>query len=231
MEDAAFVLLEYLNSLDNLPSEIAHIYDELKSKELKFQKIHKRICTRDNSIHKHIRSFGSLVVNPKEAQYIPKIQADFIYAIKIQEEKLFLSRKSLDLLQRHLRRLDNEIKRLHLDGQIAPETTKNIYPPFYTLTSESRTLVIPRKRRALSIRMSDSDPDSISNDNDDSQVYCFCQQISYGEMIACDDSECVFEWFHYGCVGLKAPPNGKWFCSDTCKTRSLKKKDKYSAYN
>ncbi|CCJ29141.1 unnamed protein product [Pneumocystis jirovecii] len=224
MEDAASVLSEYISNLDNLPSEIAHIYDELKSKEVKFQKIHRRICTRDNSIHKHIRAYGSLVVNPKEAQYIPKIQADFTYAIKIQDEKLSLSRKSLELLQRHLRRLDDEIRRLHLDGQTASEITKNTYPSFSTLCPESRTLVLPRKRRALSVRMSDSDPDSISNDNDDSQVYCFCQQVSYGEMIACDDSECVFEWFHYGCVGLKAPPNGKWFCSDACKTRSLKKK-------
>lgn len=231
MEDAAFVLSEYLSSLDNLPSEIAHIYDELKSKELKFQKIHRRICTIDNSIHKHIRLYGSLVINPKEAQYISKIQADFIYAIKIQEEKLSLSQKSLDLLQRHLRRLDDEIKRLHLDSQIASETTKNAYPSFSGSGTESRTVVVPRKRRTLSIRMSDSDPDSIGNDNDDSQVYCFCQQVSYGEMIACDDSECIFEWFHYGCVGLKAPPNGKWFCSDACRTRSLKKKDKYSTYN
>ncbi|KAG4303358.1 hypothetical protein PCK1_000322 [Pneumocystis canis] len=130
MEDVAFILSEYLSTLDNLPSEIAHIYDELKSKELKFQKIHRRICTRDNSIHKHIRSYGSLVINPKEAQYIPKIQADFTYAIKIQEEKLSLSQKSLELLQRHLRRLDDEIKRLQLDGQTASEITRNSFFTF-----------------------------------------------------------------------------------------------------
>ncbi|KAG4305278.1 hypothetical protein PORY_001448, partial [Pneumocystis oryctolagi] len=141
MEDAAFILSEYISSLDNLPSEIAHIYDELKSKELKFQKIHRRICTRDNSIHKHIRAYGSLIINPKEAQYIPKIQTDFTYAIKIQEEKLRLSQKSLDLLQRHLRRLDDEIRRLQLDSQVTSETTKNTYPSLLsTSCSESRTL-------------------------------------------------------------------------------------------
>lgn len=33
-------------------------------------------------------------------------------------------------------------------------------------------------------------------------TYCFCKNISYGEMIGCDNSDCPIEWFHYGCVGL-----------------------------
>ncbi|ORX94910.1 hypothetical protein K493DRAFT_301782 [Basidiobolus meristosporus CBS 931.73] len=37
-------------------------------------------------------------------------------------------------------------------------------------------------------------------------TYCYCNQISFGEMIACDNTECEIEWFHYQCVDLKAPP-------------------------
>ncbi|KAF8582045.1 hypothetical protein K439DRAFT_1661980 [Ramaria rubella] len=46
--------------------------------------------------------------------------------------------------------------------------------------------------------------------------YCYCNQVSYGEMIACDNPNCGGEWFHLGCAGLAAPPKGKvkWYCRD-----------------
>ncbi|RIB08002.1 hypothetical protein C2G38_1983455 [Gigaspora rosea] len=46
-------------------------------------------------------------------------------------------------------------------------------------------------------------------------VYCICRQVSFGEMIGCDGENCPIEWYHLECVGLKAVPEGRWFC-DTC---------------
>jgi len=43
-------------------------------------------------------------------------------------------------------------------------------------------------------------------------TYCLCHQVSYGEMIGCDNSDCPIEWFHFGCVQLTSKPKGKWFC-------------------
>ncbi|XP_049670374.1 inhibitor of growth protein 3 isoform X2 [Accipiter gentilis] len=40
--------------------------------------------------------------------------------------------------------------------------------------------------------------------------YCICNQVSYGEMVGCDNQDCPIEWFHYGCVGLTEAPKGKW---------------------
>jgi inhibitor of growth protein 3 len=31
-------------------------------------------------------------------------------------------------------------------------------------------------------------------DNDDGRTYCYCDSVSYGEMIACDDENCEREW-------------------------------------
>ncbi|XP_028250399.1 inhibitor of growth protein 3 [Parambassis ranga] len=42
--------------------------------------------------------------------------------------------------------------------------------------------------------------------------YCICNQVSYGEMVGCDNTDCPIEWFHYGCVGLTEAPKGKWYC-------------------
>lgn len=48
----------------------------------------------------------------------------------------------------------------------------------------------------------------------DERRYCFCNEMSYGDMIACDNPTCRREWFHYPCVGIVTPPKGKWFCTD-----------------
>jgi len=42
--------------------------------------------------------------------------------------------------------------------------------------------------------------------------YCICNQVSYGDMVGCDNDDCPYEWFHYPCVGITAPPKGKWYC-------------------
>lgn len=39
--------------------------------------------------------------------------------------------------------------------------------------------------------------------------YCICNQVSWGQMVGCDDKDCAREWFHLDCVGLTHPPNKK----------------------
>ena len=48
---------------------------------------------------------------------------------------------------------------------------------------------------------------------DDEPRYCYCNGVSYGEMVACDAEGCTKEWFHLECVGLRVAPkgNGKSF--------------------
>ncbi|KAH7433735.1 hypothetical protein KP509_07G083300 [Ceratopteris richardii] len=53
----------------------------------------------------------------------------------------------------------------------------------------------------------------------DEPTYCICGQVSFGDMIACDNENCEGgEWFHYQCVGLSSESRfkGKWYCP-TCK--------------
>ncbi|KAK9245388.1 hypothetical protein V1506DRAFT_538425 [Lipomyces tetrasporus] len=44
------------------------------------------------------------------------------------------------------------------------------------------------------------------------KTYCICDDVSYGNMIACDNKNCKIEWYHLGCVNLKRPPKGEWIC-------------------
>lgn len=81
-----------------------------------------------------------------------------------------------------------------------------------------------------------------AEDDGDGHTYCVCNQVSFGEMIGCDGSDCEREWvsfsspfhrpscllqlcshvspvqFHLSCVGLQAIPKGRWFCDD-CRVR------------
>ncbi|KAI6218274.1 Inhibitor of growth protein 3-like [Aphelenchoides besseyi] len=55
-------------------------------------------------------------------------------------------------------------------------------------------------------------------------TYCICEQVSYGNMIGCDNDECLIEWFHFDCVKLKVkPPKGKkWYCPSCREAMSRK---------
>ncbi|KAI4709270.1 hypothetical protein J4E89_006018 [Alternaria sp. Ai002NY15] len=74
----------------------------------------------------------------------------------------------------------------------------------------------------------EAEPESEAEEDGDEPRYCYCNEVSYGNMIACDNDDCPREWFHLACVNLDKPPTGrtKWFCSDECKETHTKTKAK-----
>lgn len=55
----------------------------------------------------------------------------------------------------------------------------------------------------------------------DTNLYCFCQRMSFGEMVGCDNPKCKYQWFHFECLGITSAPKGKWYCPEC---RKLKRK-------
>lgn len=53
------------------------------------------------------------------------------------------------------------------------------------------------------------------------KTYCWCNGDDIGRMVACENSTCPKEWFHFQCVGLKRKPRGKWYCSDSCRNSKV----------
>lgn len=81
-----------------------------------------------------------------------------------------------------------------------------------TQKTETKT----KKKGKYKKQQKDNSP-SLDDDDDiavdpDEPTYCLCDQISYGEMICCDNDLCPIEWFHFSCVSLSTKPKGKWFC-------------------
>ena len=58
-------------------------------------------------------------------------------------------------------------------------------------------------------------------EDEDTNLYCICQRMSFGEMIECDNPKCKYQWFHFECLGITSAPKGKWYCPEC---RKLKKR-------
>ncbi|XP_076838522.1 inhibitor of growth protein 1-like [Brachyhypopomus gauderio] len=101
---------------------------------------------------------------------------------------------------------------------------------------EKRAKASKKKKRSKAKQEREASPADLPIDPNE-PTYCLCEQVSYGEMIGCDNDECPIEWFHFSCVGLNHKPKGKWYCpkcrGDTEKTmdKALEKSKKERAYN
>ncbi|KAM3723909.1 Inhibitor of growth protein [Dirofilaria immitis] len=63
---------------------------------------------------------------------------------------------------------------------------------------------LPRKPRQSTSAVTEI----VENENDPDPLYCLCRQVSYGDMILCENKKCN-EWYHFPCVQLRQKPKGK----------------------
>jgi hypothetical protein len=86
----------------------------------------------------------------------------------------------------------------------------------------------PPSSAASSVAPEQEYHDAETDEGDDEPRYCYCNEVSYGQMVACDNDACPREWFHLPCVQLEKAPVGrtKWFCSDECQEQHAKAKAK-----
>uniref|UniRef100_A0A7C9EJR7 PHD finger protein ING n=1 Tax=Opuntia streptacantha TaxID=393608 RepID=A0A7C9EJR7_OPUST len=180
-----------------------------------------------------------------------EIEASQDNALSLCTEKVLLARQAHDLIDSHIKRLDEDLNNfaedLKHEGKI-PQDEPAILPPLPIVTvpkTEKRrsNYGTPQSRRfeyrdrdweRERERDKDSElmppPGSHKKDfpvpvdidqpiDPNEPIYCICHQVSYGDMIACDNENCQGgEWFHYACVGLTPETRfkGKWYCP-TCR--------------
>lgn len=101
---------------------------------------------------------------------------------------------------------------------------------------EKRAKASKKKKRSKAKAEREASPADLPIDPNE-PTYCLCDQVSYGEMIGCDNAECPIEWFHFSCVGLSHKPKGKWYCprcrgeSEKTMDKALEKSKKERAYS
>lgn len=149
----------------------------------------------------------------------------------------------------------------------SPDLASRTLPASAAASTSNLTSRVPRRQNSNSTRadgppspppqyvqqveyQEEFEPMLDGEDEQDKTLYCFCQRVSFGEMIACDAPDCEHEWvrsllplflfsrlssrdscrhsfpllplvqFHLPCVGLKSIPEGRWFC-DSCRVSRL----------
>ncbi|KAK9090659.1 hypothetical protein Sjap_023836 [Stephania japonica] len=170
-------------------------------------------------------------------------------AMSLCTEKVLLARQAYDLIDSHVRRLDEDLNNfaedLKQEGKIALDEPAILPPLALVPRDEKRKYGTPQSKR-FEYRERDwererdkdfelmpppgshkkSIPASVDVDqpfDPNEPTYCVCHQVSFGDMIACDNDNCQGgEWFHYACVGLTPETRfkGKWYCP-TCRLLPL----------
>ncbi|CAL2033665.1 unnamed protein product [Caenorhabditis brenneri] len=62
------------------------------------------------------------------------------------------------------------------------------------------------------------------DEEDSTRKWCFCDDVSHGQMIRCDNRDCTLRWFHFPCIGITEAPKGKWICPRCDVTKKLNAK-------
>ncbi|XP_051132466.1 PHD finger protein ING2-like [Andrographis paniculata] len=178
-----------------------------------------------------------------------EIEANQDSAVKLCTEKILLAQQAYDLIDGDIKHLDGDLSNfaddLKQEGKI-PHDEPIVLPPlpFVQKAEKRRVVYVTPQSKRLDNRDSwdrerdrDSDllpppPPGVAFRKDfassteldqpidpNEPIYCVCNQVSFGDMIACDNDNCQGgEWFHYSCVGLTPETRfkGKWFCP-TCR--------------
>ncbi|KAI9332921.1 hypothetical protein DFJ73DRAFT_855170 [Zopfochytrium polystomum] len=288
-------LEDYLDTIESLPVELSRNYSLMRELDATVQ-------TLERTIEQQTTGFPQSIVaaSPEErVNRILHLTTIFKEYLKHGEDKVALAIQTYDMVDRHIRRLDDDLGKYEEEQMTGPKMSQTVTanargeeprapvaampaPPklpekrlpsattVETPNSKKRktgkdkaterasppppTAVVagtPRKEKskvASTAAVTTSSKSSGSQKKDKSKKgadptpkasslkpglddlpidpneprYCICNQVSYGEMIGCDNTDCEIEWFHYQCVGLTGPVKGKWYCPSCTDKRKRK---------
>ncbi|KAJ8667277.1 hypothetical protein QAD02_008939 [Eretmocerus hayati] len=225
----AFYLEHYLDSLEHLPTELRRNFNLMRDLDARAQNLMKDI---DKLADAYLKSLKLESLEKKNEQ-LTQIQNLFNKAKEYGDDKVQLAIQTYELVDKHIRRLDSDLMRF--EAEIQDKAISS------TASSEDESKSSKKKQKKGSSTTSTTsagatgsgsqgDTNNMSHPADvldmpvdpNEPTYCVCNQVSYGEMIGCDNPDCGIEWFHFACVGLTTKPKGKWFCPKCTQDRKKK---------
>lgn len=199
------------SALEDLPYELQHTLVELRNMDETYQDALRSLNEKRREYLRALLKRGKAPV-PAESEAtligmrteVDRLQTN---AVLQCDEKIALTNILYEHLSKHIENVDAELAKL------GDYTFKKISPSERSSVGEKKA----NKKRMMEAgspavkQIYASDSETIDSDE---PTYCICNQISFGEMVACDNKNCAKEWFHFECVGLIEQPSGKWFCSE-----------------
>ncbi|GMH08263.1 hypothetical protein Nepgr_010103 [Nepenthes gracilis] len=215
---------DFHDNIELLPNILQKKYALLRDLDRSLQEIlrqNEQRCDQEIDDIKQGMKAGNITPDPSLIRFSDDALDEQKHSIRIADEKVALAIQSYDLVDAHIQQLDqylrNSEEELRRERDIASATGLSDPNADNAKSGSSRG---GRKKTSLAASATVSaaatalsNPTSMDLDlpvDPNEPTYCFCNQVSYGEMVACDNPDCRIEWFHFGCVGLKEKPKGKW---------------------
>ncbi|KAF0307714.1 Inhibitor of growth protein 4 [Amphibalanus amphitrite] len=215
-----------LDSLENLPQELKHNFAMIRDRNTKCDALQRLI---DEKSDRYLASLPDPSAPPPDGllKMYEKLR-------KHGENNVALATKTYELVDRYIQKLDVDLAAFEEQIQAGSHSARAAEPPARRPAKKKASSKKSRKAaeedpiysKAIkspveveaAIRQLINPTQPVSTDGLDMPVdpneptYCLCNQVSYGDMVGCDNPDCPIEWFHFSCVGLTSSPRGKWFC-------------------
>ncbi|VDM33963.1 unnamed protein product [Hydatigera taeniaeformis] len=225
-EPAVFSSLMYVSylvlELEQAPPYLQQEFKIIRDLDQKVQDITSEAQTKTDELLRIAKDL------PREERVrrLNEIQRLFQTAEEICNDKVSRAESIYELVDRQIQRLDadmiefkkssvlKEMKMRNKTGVSVPSRLASSYTVHHVWRFLSVILNFRMPASAaLALALTNNPGDVLDMPIDPNEpTYCTCKQVSYGEMVACDNRDCPIEWFHFGCVGLTAKPRGQWFC-------------------
>ncbi|KAG2403250.1 PHD finger protein [Vigna angularis] len=181
-------------------------------------------------IRRGVRS-GNITPDTSVIRFSDEALDEQKHSIRVADEKVALAVQAYDLVDTHIQQLDQYLKKF--DEELRRERENAAItgvaasgPAGNTKSGRGNESGTAYKKTAATEAQTTAKPTGMDLDlpvDPNEPTYCICNQVSYGAMVACDNPNCKIEWFHFGCVGLKEQPKGKWYCSNCAATKNRRR--------
>ncbi|XP_022162334.1 inhibitor of growth protein 4-like [Myzus persicae] len=230
---------EFGDSLANLPVELHRNFTLMQELDSRSQKLMTEI---DNIAGNYM---SNVQKNSKEEkkETMASIQRKFDAAKELSDDKIQLSTQAYELVDKRILTLDSEIARFKAKIKLKSEMSdaaikakKNLQTktggtkmtsaaPSVSAVSDPTSSVTVETKSLTGALVDAGVAHSVYADmpiDPNEPTFCLCNQVSFGEMIGCDNPDCAIDWFHFACVNLVAKPKGIWFCPKCAKDKKKK---------
>ncbi|KAA3485482.1 PHD finger protein ING1-like [Gossypium australe] len=238
----SFIIDEFQADLEALPNILQKKYALMRDLDKSLQEIvrqNEQRCEQEIEDMKRGLRAGNITPDTSLLRFSEEALDEQKHSVRIADEKVALAIQAYDLVDSHIQQLDQYLKKSGEELRRAERENTATASPTQTpdgTTKSGRSGESGRGGRkktrlataaaATEVAASAANPTGVELDlpvDPNEPTYCLCNQVSYGEMVACDNPNCKIEWFHFGCVGLKDQPKGKWYCPDCAAVKNRRK--------
>jgi hypothetical protein len=185
----------------------------------------------ENMSEEYLRKVKERHLNPRRRkQEMDRMQKLFAEAKDNADSKVNMAIQTYEMVDKHIRKLDSDLAKFETEMKEAGGRLSQTESEDEDFDDKKKSF--KKKKKYDDSRKSEQKEDQKKFSRFEGAIgspgivvpivdmpvdpneptYCLCQQVSYGEMIGCDNQDCPIEWFHFGCMALTTKPKGKWYC-------------------